>query len=217
MIRNQHDRMIKKTVVKGEIQKEVCFCFDVFEVFTARPSLYLIDTSEESESKFYGGTMKKLFVVMIAVFFVALATVVFAAPPDQAPPAMTPAIHPDSEGFRGPRGGEPLHHGFPSYLQLSKEQMDKMHELRTRSYKETRDTRYELAQKRLEMLKLSTDPKTNDALLLAKEKELNALRLKLMDKMAEMKIEGRKILTPEQIQKLDPFFMRGRNNYGELR
>ena len=161
--------------------------------------------------------MNKLFAVMISVLLLALTTIVFAAPPDQAPSAMTPAMHAGSGGFQGPRDGGPLHHGFLSYLKLSKEQMDKMHELRTRYYNETRDMRYELAQKRLEMRKLFTDPKTNDATLLAKQKELNALNLKLMDKMAEMKIEGRKILTPEQIQKRDPLFMRGRNGNRDLR
>jgi Spy/CpxP family protein refolding chaperone len=144
--------------------------------------------------------MKKLFVVMIAVFFVALATVVFSAPTDQAPSAMAPAL---DHGFSGMHHGGPFHKGFRSYLKLSKEQMDKMHELRIRFFKETRDMRYELAQKKLEMKKLFTDPKTDDATLLAKEKELNALRAKFMDKMAEMKIEGRKIFTPEQLEKLE--------------
>jgi hypothetical protein len=60
-----------------------------------------------------------------------------------------------------------------------------------------------MAQKRLEVRKLFMDPKTDDATLLAKQKEMSALRQKLQDKMAQMMIEGRKILTPEQLQKLD--------------
>lgn len=143
---------------------------------------------------------------MITVFFVALAAVVFAAPNDQAPPA--PAMHPGYQGFRGPHDGGSFHHGF-----LSKEQMGKMRELRMRYYNETRDMRYELAQKRLEMRKLFTDPKTDDATLLAKEKELNALRLRLTDKMAEMKVEGRKILTPEQLQRIDIMSMGGHHRH----
>jgi hypothetical protein len=60
-----------------------------------------------------------------------------------------------------------------------------------------------MAIKRLEMKKLFTDPKTDDATLLAKQKELSALRQQMSDKIAQMMIEGRKILTPEQIMKLD--------------
>ncbi len=78
-----------------------------------------------------------------------------------------------------------------------------MRDLRNRFYTDSRDLRYDMLQKRLEMRKLFTDPKTNDAALLAKQKELSALRLKLSDMRAQMMIEGRKILTPEQIQKLD--------------
>ncbi len=148
---------------------------------------------------------------MIAVCFVALATVVFSAPTDQAPSAMAPAFGHGCPGFSGMHHGGPFHKGFRSYLNLSREQRDKMHELRIRFSKETRDMRYDLAQKKLEMKKLFTDPKTDDATLLAKEKELNALKGKLMDKMAEMKIEGRKILTPEQLQKLETLSMHHRH------
>ncbi len=78
-----------------------------------------------------------------------------------------------------------------------------MQALRDRFYNDTKDLRYEMAEKRLEMQKLFTDPKANDATLLAKQKEMSTLRQKLQDKMAQMMIEGRKILTPEQLQKLD--------------
>jgi Spy/CpxP family protein refolding chaperone len=140
--------------------------------------------------------MKKLFVVMITVCFIALTTVVFAAPTDQTPSVVAPARH---QGYAG--------------LQLSKDQIDKMHAIKTRYRQETRDMRYELEQKQLEMRKLFTDPKTDDATLLAKAKELNAVELKLMDKMAEMKIERRKVFTPEQLQKLDRPRMGGRHGH----
>lgn len=126
--------------------------------------------------------------------FIALATVVLAAPPDQTSSFAAPASH---QGYAG--------------FQLSKEQREKIREIKTRYHKETRDTRYELEQKRLEMRKLFTDPKTDDAILLAKAKELNALKVMLMDKMAEMKIERRKIYTPEQLQKLDRPRMSGQH------
>jgi Spy/CpxP family protein refolding chaperone len=53
------------------------------------------------------------------------------------------------------------------------------------------------------MRKLFTDPKTDDETLLAKQKEISELRHQLSDKKDAMKIEWRKILTPEQIAKLD--------------
>ena len=151
--------------------------------------------------------MKKLYVVMIAVFLIALATTVFAAPTNPASSATAPARHHGCAGVQAMPGGGSFHDEFWSNLNLSKEQVDKMREIKTRYYKETRNMRYELAQKRLEVRKLFTDPKTDDTTLLAKEKELNALKLKLMDKKAEMKIEKRKVFTPEQLQKLDTMSM----------
>ena len=89
------------------------------------------------------------------------------------------------------------------YLDLSNEQMEKVKELRSRFYAETKDLRSDMAIKRLEMKKLFTDPKTDDGALIAKQKELSALRQQMSDKITQMMIEGRKILTPEQLMKLD--------------
>jgi len=162
--------------------------------------------------------MKKWFVGVVVLVFVALTTLVFAQGPGSGPGGPPSAGGPG--GFHGPgsmMGGQPGREGFEpgcgpgfrggfgsgEYLNLSKEQVDKMRGLRDRFYNETRDLRYEIAQKRLEMRKLFMDPKTDDATLLAKQKEMSGLRQKLQDKMAQMMIEGRKILTPEQFQKLD--------------
>jgi Spy/CpxP family protein refolding chaperone len=92
---------------------------------------------------------------------------------------------------------------FAKVLGLSPEQKEKMKELRSRYKDETRDLRYDLAAKRLEMRKLFTDPKSEEAALLAKQKELNALRQQMTEKRSQQKMEWRKILTPEQIAKLD--------------
>jgi Spy/CpxP family protein refolding chaperone len=89
------------------------------------------------------------------------------------------------------------------YLNLSPDQKEKMKESRSRYHSDTRDLKYDLAAKQLEMHKLFTDPKTDEATLLAKQKELNSLRQQLLEKKSQMKIEWRKILTPEQITKLD--------------
>ncbi len=92
---------------------------------------------------------------------------------------------------------------FKKYLNLSDEQMAKMKELKNSFRNDTRDLRYSLEIKRIEMRKLFTDPKTDDATLLAKQKEINDIRQQFMEKKAQMKIDWRKILTPEQIAKLD--------------
>ena len=92
---------------------------------------------------------------------------------------------------------------FKKHLGLSDQQLAKMKELKNRFHADTRDLRYNLEIKRVEMRKLFTDPKTDDETLLAKQKEMSGLRQQLSEKKAQMKIEWRKILTPEQIAKLD--------------
>jgi Spy/CpxP family protein refolding chaperone len=152
--------------------------------------------------------MKKWCLVVFASLLVFMGTAVLAASPD-ADPAGPPAFSTGHEQFgrgdvhRGPGPGFGAWRGIVSYLGLSQEQVTKMRELRSRFRNETHDLRYDLAVKRLEMRKLFTDPKVDDATLLAKQKEVSSLRQKLMDTRAQMMIEGRKILTPEQIQKLD--------------
>jgi len=154
--------------------------------------------------------MKTLSVVLGVLFLTVVAGTCFAAPPDAAPPAGSP---PGPSGSRGQSGPGQMHgqqghwfgarHRMASYLGLTQEQIAKMRELRDRFRSETHDVRYDLAIKKTEMRKLFTDPKVDDATLLAKQKEINALRQKLMERAAQLKIEWRKILTAEQIQKLD--------------
>lgn len=105
-----------------------------------------------------------------------------------------------ASGFGSARQGR-----FAKLLNLSSEQKEKAKELRTRYRSETRDLKYDLAAKRLEMRKLYTDPKTEEAPLFAKQKELNTLRQQLLEKKSQMRMEWRKILTPEQIARLDQF------------
>ena len=128
--------------------------------------------------------MKKIYAILIALLFVGFTTAAFAAPPDAGKP-----------GFE-------KHPGFHAFG-LTQDQIGKMKDLRKSFWADTHDLRYDIKMKRVEVRKLFTDPKTDEATLLAKEKELNGLKLKLMDKKAEMKVEWRKILTPDQIRMLD--------------
>jgi len=135
--------------------------------------------------------MKKIYPILIALFFVGFTAAAFAAPPDPGKPG--------PQGFQKHAG----FHAFGLRLNLTQDQREKMKELRKNFWADTHDLRYDIKMKRVEVQKLFTDPKTDDATLLAKEKELNGLKSQLMDKKAEMKVEWRKILTPEQIRMLD--------------
>jgi Spy/CpxP family protein refolding chaperone len=139
--------------------------------------------------------MKKLYAVVPALFLVFFATAVLAAASDSCDgKAGEPAKF---------RGSMAPHHRFEDGLNLSKEQKEKIHEIEARFHADTRDLRYDLEQRRLEMRKLFTDPKTGETALLAKEREIGVLLQKMFEKRAQKKIESRRILTPEQIRQLD--------------
>jgi len=92
---------------------------------------------------------------------------------------------------------------FASPLDLSKEQIAKMRALWHRHFTDIHNLRYDLMEKRLEMERLFTDPKTDAKALMAKEKELASIREQLTEQRARTIIEWRSLLTPEQIVKLD--------------
>jgi Spy/CpxP family protein refolding chaperone len=165
--------------------------------------------------------LKKWLLGFILILILALATVVFAIGPERGmggPPLGGPGFAgPCGPGFHGPGpfgGGPGAFQGRPEAhspegvgpfgnLKLSKEQAEKLRGMADSSFQETRDLRYDISLKRLEMQRLFSDPKVDEATLIAKQKELSSIRQKLMDKMDRIMIERRKILTPEQIQKLD--------------
>lgn len=93
--------------------------------------------------------------------------------------------------------------GIAAYLDLSNDQITRMRDLHNRYYQETRNLRYDLMQRRLEMRRLFLDPKADSAALLAKQREVSSARQRLGDAMARMMVDWRAILTPQQIQKLD--------------
>lgn len=147
--------------------------------------------------------MKKAFGFVLVLALVVLGTAVYAASPDRGPAnAAGPGIQGDCMHGRGMQG-EPAHHRLGSYLNLSKEQQEKVRDVWNRFKTDTRDLRYDMMERRVEMRRLFTDPKADQASLLAKEKEMAGLRQKLMERRAQAALEWRGILTPEQIQKLD--------------
>lgn len=139
--------------------------------------------------------MKKIYPLLVATLFLALATAVFAAPPDPGPK--------DRSEMRGAGDHPAAIQKFAAYLNLTPEQRDKMKEIGNRFWDDTRDLRYQIRFRRLEMKRLFTDPKTDEQALIAKQNELQSLVFKLMQRKGQMKIEWRRVLTPEQIRKLD--------------
>jgi Spy/CpxP family protein refolding chaperone len=144
--------------------------------------------------------MKKWQTGLLVLCSLCFVWTAFAAPPDEsisvAPGLGSPGRPWLTEG----------RYDFGSFLRLSGEQRDRMREIRQQFRIDTHDLRFDIQAKRVEVQRLFTDPKIDDATLVAKQKELNQLIAKLMDRRAEMTVEWRKVLTPEQIQKLDlPF------------
>lgn len=130
--------------------------------------------------------MKKVLVMIAAVLFLATATYALAVGPRAG------------KGFgAGPKGQK-----IVSTMDLSKEQMDKIWQIREKFNNDTSSLRYEHFQKRNELRTLYADPEAKDAAILEKEKELNALRQNMHDKMVRFKLEQRKVYTPEQLQKI---------------
>ena len=116
--------------------------------------------------------MKKWYLGMVVLFLFGLATVVFAAPPDQAPPDQGTAqqqgmMHEGMghEGMmhHGMHHEGMMHHGF----KFTPEQKAKMREIWKAFWADTHDLRYDMKVKRLELRKLFTDPKADNATGLA--------------------------------------------------
>jgi Spy/CpxP family protein refolding chaperone len=91
------------------------------------------------------------------------------------------------------------HSGHSKELSLTPEQKTKVQELHQNFIKENAQLIGSLVTKRLELRSLWTDPKADDQAIMAKEKELSALKAQMKDKVFQMKLAFRKILTPEQL------------------
>jgi len=155
----------------------------------------------------------KIWSVRIMVILAVLLTVGVSgyAQSDDDPPAAVAMGYGQSAGDPGPGSWHgpmtfrsPAHwRAMADFLNLSKDQVDRMQKIWARYYLETRDMRYDMLQKKLEMHKLFTDPRVSAPTLMAKEKELGALQQKLFERRAQMLIDERAVMTPEQVQKLD--------------
>jgi Spy/CpxP family protein refolding chaperone len=153
-------------------------------------------------------TMKKVYVVLAAVVFVALAATAFAFGPGAG--SMM-----GKGGYGVHRGGEmgPGFMGHGPKLDLSTEQLAAMKQIREKYRVDTETVRNDFIQRQVELRTVYADPKASDASILAKQKEVNALRQKMQDKMVQLRLEQRKIFTPEQLTKMSE----GAQNFGNGR
>lgn len=136
--------------------------------------------------------MKRWYAGIMVVLFVAFAATVFA-------------FGPKGGGYGcGNQQGMGMDHGAGMYanLNLTQEQQDKMWQIHEKFRNDTSAARYEMFKKRAELKNLYADTNASDAAILAKQKEMNALKQTMQDKMVQLKLAQRKILTPEQIKKI---------------
>ncbi len=89
--------------------------------------------------------------------------------------------------------------GPEKWSSLTPEQQAKFQDLRRKFREDNAKLIGEVVTKKLELRSLWSDPKADPKAILAKEKELTGLKDQLRDKAVQMRLEARKILTPEQI------------------
>ncbi|MGA3085044.1 MAG: Spy/CpxP family protein refolding chaperone [Thermodesulfobacteriota bacterium] len=104
-------------------------------------------------------------------------------------------------------------------IKLTPEQKTKLGELREKFWKDTVSLRSDLRIKRLELRILWAAPNPDKEKILAKQKERNALRDKMQAKVTDLRLEIRKVLTPEQVDQIGRFmsvmrFNRGMGRHG---
>jgi Spy/CpxP family protein refolding chaperone len=99
----------------------------------------------------------------------------------------------------GPRGA------WGPGLNLTAEQNQKIQAMKESFFKETLPLRNEMQTKRLELKTLWVQTNPDQEKILAKQKEINALRAQLQEKSTKNRLEMRKVLTPEQQAQLGAY------------
>ncbi len=107
-------------------------------------------------------------------------------------------------GWRGPGMGMEFWNNprVAELLGLSSEQVSQLQALREEGFKEVEPIREKLLAKKMELRLLWGTANPDQAQISAKQRELNELMAQLQEIMTRHRLEARKILTPEQQQKL---------------
>ncbi len=88
--------------------------------------------------------------------------------------------------------------GYPAILNLTAKQSAEIKALQEAFLKETEPLQKEMAAKREELRSLRFAPDADAAAFSARREELFGLRTQLQEKMNNLRVEVRKVLTPEQ-------------------
>jgi len=137
------------------------------------------------------------FIIALVLLLMALCVAVFAGEPGQ------------QSGYCD------LQSGLPATLNLSRKQCEKMRQLTDRFRNDTAITRGKIMEKRLELGRLSEDPKTDPYAINKVERELNTLEQELSRRTYRTEVDQRRLLTPEQLSKMkDTPYGYGSEGYG---
>jgi Spy/CpxP family protein refolding chaperone len=143
---------------------------------------------------------KILFISLLSLFLPAAALA-------QGPPE---GKGPDFQGRRGMMG--PMHHPMEDWarqLNLTEEQTAKLQALRESYLRSTLVWRDSLVIKRFDLRDLLRDPQSDSSQVMAKQREISDLESKIQERAVLHQLEMRKVLTPEQIKLLPPWFGTG--------
>ena len=115
-------------------------------------------------------------------------------------------VYAQGQGFGPGRKGEPCWESSNpgKWSTLTPEQKTKSQELRQKFNEETAQLRGNILTKRLELESLWANPKADSKAIMDKEKELRDLQNQMRDKVVQLKLEARKVLSPEQLGAFGP-------------
>ena len=145
--------------------------------------------------------MRKIFLISFLSVFLPVAALAQGPPEGKGP---------DFRGQRGMMG--PMHHPTEDWarqLNLTEEQTVKLQALRESFLRETLVWRDQLVIKRFDLRDLFRDPQSDPNQVLAKQREISELESKIQERVVLHQLEMRKVLTPEQIKLLPPWFGTG--------
>ena len=141
---------------------------------------------------------KKVILTIVGLVSVAaIATTAMAFGPGRGP-GYGPGARGDFQGAAG--------------LNLTTEQMSQFNKMREAQFNEIRPLQTQMAAKRDALRKLWLEPNPDKAKITAAQKEMNAVRDQMQEKMTTYRLEANKILTPEQKEKAK--FYAGNHGFG---
>ncbi len=94
-------------------------------------------------------------------------------------------------------------------LNLSPEQIQKLDTLHANFFKETLPLRNQMTAAHMELRALWAQPNPDQGQIVAKQRQINALREQIQEKATRYRLEARALLTPEQQAQLGPYGLSG--------